>query len=440
MIKTDNNGNFSNDEFLSIIKVFEIDRAKYINQNNYFYGKNDILSRTVTENTAGAPDNRISICYGRKLINTITGYMYKPGNVNYKFENDNVSDELFELNNDQLQINQLGIFQGVNGVCYELHYPDTKGKPRWTIVKAQDGLPIYDYSLEANLVAFLRFYEKNGKKYFQFFNRQIIQDYEYNLDNNKILLLSDSAINPYGEVPVIIIKNNNEQLGDIEPVKKLIDAYDILMSDSLNEFDRFAWAYLVLTGTKLDAKDAKEIKQKRIFELIGENAGVNFLTKDIPTAYIEFMQKWVKAEIHRQSFIPDIEELSFNGAASGTAISKWLYQMEYITSQKEAYMKEALYNRISLLSNYPGYESLQNEKYEIVFKRNLPNSDLENSQIYNAYYGKSITEKTLIENFAPFVKDPEKEIEEFKSNQIDIPDLDQLPQDDQDSNDLDDGK
>jgi len=38
------------------------------------------------------------------------------------------------------------------------------------------------------------------------------------------------------------------KVGDFEPITDLIDGYDNLFSDAMNEFDKFANAYLRLVG------------------------------------------------------------------------------------------------------------------------------------------------------------------------------------------------
>ena len=78
-------------------------------------------------------------------------------------------------------------------------------------------------------------------------------------------------------------------MGDFEAVQPLIDAYDVLMSDSMNEFDRFAWAYLVLKGFQLSKNDVEDIKFKRVFQNLDEKSAIEFLTKEIPTEFVKHM-------------------------------------------------------------------------------------------------------------------------------------------------------
>jgi len=59
----------------------------------------------------------------------------------------------------------------------------------------------------------------------------------------------------FGAVPIAVFKNNEEEVGDFEKVISLIDAYDKMESDSLNDFEYFTDAYLALYGFTADPED-----------------------------------------------------------------------------------------------------------------------------------------------------------------------------------------
>jgi SPP1 family phage portal protein len=189
----------------------------------------------------------------------------------------------------------------------------------------------------------------------------------------------------------------------------LIDAYDVLASDSMNEFDRFAWAYLLLVGFQLKEKDLKEIKRKRVFEKLPDKSAVDFLTKDIPTEFIQFMANWIKQEIHKQSFIPDIDELKFSGAVSGVAIDKFIYLMEYVAVDKESFYHLGLKKRLKMINRITPFKDLN--KIEIQFTRNLPNNEVEKVDNYVKLDGRGISRETLIKHYLTWVKDPQAELE-----------------------------
>jgi SPP1 family phage portal protein len=210
--------------------------------------------------------------------------------------------------------------------------------------------------------------------------------------------------------------------GSSRVIQELIDAYDVLVSDSMNEFERFSWAYLLLVGQSIDPQDSADIKRQRIFQNLKSINDVGFLTKDINKEFIEFMADRIKREIHDQSFVPNLQDLKVGGAASGVAIEKFIYIMEYLAADKESEFRNGLYDRIEMLNSIA--ETMEIDK--ITFTRNLPSTDMVHADVYMKLDGRGISRKTLMEQYMPFIENPEKELEEFKKEQEDM--IQELPE------------
>lgn len=419
-------GRLTADDIKTILEEFKAD--VFITNQAYYEGNNEyILHRESPD--PNAPNNKVPIPYGRKIISTVTGYMYKPGSVTYSSENEaylQTLTEVFDANREEIETSQLGLEASIHGVAYELHYtdsvegPDKKplAIPRFTKIPAEKVVPIYDYSIEPKLVAVLYHYLIGEVQHVFTYYADVVQHYTRE-NRDKGLVLVEEQPHFYGRVPWVVYLNNEERVGDFEPVKPLIDGYDVLMSDSLNEFDRFAWAYLLMKGFGLTDEDAQAIKWKRAFENIDVDGGVEFLTKEINSEFINFMSDWIRKEIHKQSHVPDFLETVSGSAQSGVAISKLLYDFEFICATKEAYFKAGLKDRIQLIDGVlrvrDGGKGLP-EEVDIEMHRNKPMDMLENAQVFTAYSGH-ISEQTLIEQFAPFVKDAEEELARLKGEQ-----------------------
>jgi len=229
----------------------------------------------------------------------------------------------------------------------------------------------------------------------------------------------------------VVFENNEEKLGDFDSVTPLIDAYDVLMSDSMNEFDRFAWAYLILKGFTISPENAAAVKAMRIFELKGETDMISFLTKDINSEFIKFMAEWIRGEIHQQSGIPNLDDTKWGGNASGETVTKFIYMMELFTDPKESYFKEGLYQRIRLITNIleqarkPVGEPFE---VDILMTRNKPDNSLEQAMIFEKLDGR-LSRKTLIENYAPAVKNADDELDRIKEEGLNLadPEFDTTP-------------
>lgn len=87
-------------------------------------------------------------------------------------------------------------------------------------------------------------------------------------------------------VPINVYQNNQEELGDFENVISLIDAYDAISSDSINEFNYFSDCYLALYGMSgTEAEDIAAMKEQRVL-LLETDAKAEWLTKNINDTYV----------------------------------------------------------------------------------------------------------------------------------------------------------
>ena len=424
------NGTLSDKEIIKIVDDYKkSDGAAAEVRIQYAKGNNPaILQRLVP---SGAPDNKIPVSYARRMINIITSYMYKPGSVQYASENQPYLDkllEIFDANKEDLETEQIGRQTSIHGVGYEMFYIEGVGKtetlidkkpgytgtiPRFTKIPVDSTIAIYNFDIIPQLIAFIRFYtieQEETEHIWVYYEKEFV---EYlRKANAQGLPIGQQGLHGFDRVPLVVYENNEDLIGDFSCVLPLIDAYDVLMSDSLNEFDRFAWAYLIMRGFSLSKDDAEQIKHKRAFALLGEKDTVEFLTKEINHEFIQFMSEWIRDEIHKQSGIPNLEDFKFGASVSGETLSKFIYMMELFTDPKESYFMNGLKQRLEIVSVYANLGDPTD--IEITMNRNVPDKSMEQAELMEKYAGH-ISEKTLIEQFADFVDDAEAEMEQLKA-------------------------
>jgi SPP1 family phage portal protein len=151
----------------------------------------------------------------------------------------------------------------------------------------------------------------------------------------------------------------------------------------------------------------------RIFQNIPTDGEVAFLTKDVPFQFIDFMTGLVRKEIHKQSHVPDFTEVMTGGPLTGAALDRVLYDFELVAATKEALFKKGLFARIDLINSVLNKQNkLSGERRDIniIMNRNKPTSLLELGDAMQRYHGV-VSDKTLLENFAPFVKNAQEEID-----------------------------
>ena len=405
-------------------------------KEDYFKGENPFIKEHHSDITTEGPNWKVRISCARKIINTVAGYLFKPGNIKYNYANKTYADtanDIFTRNKEVIKSSQLGKIVSTQGFGYELFLADDKSNPIWIVADPKEIIPLFDNSIVSSLFCFIRFVDiQDGKdkvRMIDVYYSDVVENWKEIVDENdnkktKVVKIGESA-NIYiksEKPPLVVYKNNAEMIGDFEPLisgdgfNGLIDGYDVMCSDMMNEEDKFAWAYLLMSEG-LDSKDAAAVKQRRIFQHLGEKGFVKFLTKEIPTGFFEFAKNWLHDEIHSQSHIPDFLDMS-GGPLTGAALDRLLYDFEFLCATKETYFKDGLLDRIRMLDaikNITDAEFVEAD-VEIVMERNRPSDNLSNAQIASTYKssGLPIPDKVLLENFAPFIKNVDEAIAEYE--------------------------
>lgn len=414
------NGALPDEKIVDLIKTHKV--STYQNNMRYYRGENPTITDRLLPNV-NAPNYKLPVSYARKIVRTVVGYMYKPGLITYNVEDNGYKqllDDIFLLNNENTKTSAMGRQSSIQGVGFELHYTAGGATPYFAKIPVESMIVVYDYAIEPELIAAIRYYRrKEDQREVEVYYADRV-DYFSMPDKGKSLVPKGSEIHQYDQVPVVVFENNEEWLGDFEPIKPLIDAYDVLMSDSMNEFDRFAWAYLILKNMTASDQDANDVKYKKIIELF-ENGDAYFLQKEIPSEYIKFMAEWIREEIHKQSHVPDFTDTTLGTEMTGAAIDRLFYDFEFIAADKEDRFRDALKKRIGLVNTIIrkgslGGGAVDANDVEIIMGRNKPQMLRELGETAQFYSGL-VSEKTLIEQFAPFT-DPETE-EERKGSEGD---------------------
>jgi SPP1 family phage portal protein len=442
-------------DIIDFIKTYEAEVVpKYDKLWQYYLGKNTTIldKRSPDPNN---PDNRTPVSYGRKIITTFTGYAYRPRYITYKSENQRLLDELmitFNENNEHIKTSLNGRNTGIFGVSYELLYIDEsrktkKPEAKFAIIDPRQMILLYDYALEEQKQVAIRFYPVGDElwKVTVYYPDRVVS---YDMERTKWgsiekLIMTGEEPNFFGEIPVIAYYLGQEAQGIIEPVMPLIDDYDLLISDSMNEFDRFAHAYLLLVKMSLSdqTKSASPgvfksalalIKQRRVFEQLPDKDAVSFLTKDIPTEYIKFMTELIKEQIHTQSHVPDLGSSAFKDGVSGVAIQRLMFDFENVVSNAEAEFDTGLYERIRLITVFYSLTNRADGEFDeitISHKRNAPLNlkEFADTALTMSQTGFS---RYLIADIMPddIIPDVEQELErQDEDREAAMPDVEEIP-------------
>ena len=382
-----------------------------------YYNANNEINRRLMKDPS-KPNNKIANAYASYITDTLTGYFIGEP-ISYTSADETLLQDLtmiFEYNDEADENAELAKNASIYGVAYEMLYLSEADKMiRFKALDPKTVIPIFDKTVEENLIAVIRYYDDYDVVADKTFTIIEVIDNtyvrRYKLDNSLSLL--DEYQHYFSLVPVAIFKNNEEQSGDFENVISLIDAYDKMESDSLNDFEYFVDAYLALYGFTADAEDVAQMKENRVL-LMDEGTSAEWLIKQTSDVYVENMKNRLDNDIHKFAKCPNMSDENFASNASGVAIKFKLLGTENLVAIKERKFKRGIQQRLELMSaiNSILREGFDWRAIDIIFTRNIPSNDVDIANMVNSLKDL-VSEETLLAQI-PFVEDVQDELERLK--------------------------
>ena len=193
----------------------------------------------------------------------------------------------------------------------------------------------------------------------------------------------------FGGVPLVEYWNNESETGDFEGVVGLINAYDVLESDRVNDKEQFVDRLLVLTGALLEEDEKgrtpmQQLKGDHALQLPDSQSRAEYLTSEMNETSVEVLRKAIVEDIHKLSLVPDLSDENFAQNASGVAMRYKLWGLDQLIRVKEQWFAEGLRQRLKLFIHFlqlRGAPALNVEDIRINFTRALPANLAENAQI-----------------------------------------------------------
>lgn len=372
------------------------------------------------------PNNKTANPYASYITDTLVGYfMGEP--VSYNAEDKNMLQEInmiFEYNDEADENAELAKDASIYGVAYEeLYFSEDDKIVRFKRLDPKEVIPVYDKTIEENLICIIRYYEDfNYVDQKKSYIVEVIDEVEVTRYRTNEMFSNFALLENYphyfGVVPIAIYENNEDRMGDFEKVIDLIDAYDKMESDTLNDFEYFVDAYLALYGFTADTEDIQQMKQNRVL-LMDEGTSAEWLIKSENDATTENMKNRLDKDIHKFSKCPNLADEEFASNASGVAIKFKLLGTENLTSIKERKFKKGLQQRLECMSMINGLMrgGFDWRAIEIIFTRNIPSNDTDIANMVNTLSG-IVSDETLLAQI-PFVEDVEAELERIKKQKED---------------------
>lgn len=391
-----------------IIDFNEERRERFDLLDNYYMGEQRITKRVKDDTRI---NNKVVVNHAKYIVDTATGYLL--GNpVDYQVEENINIEPLLDAYKAQTMENidfELAKDCSIFGIAYEYVYADENAEPRSSVLDPRNTIIIYDDTIAHNKVFGINYrgiYDKEKLDHYEIIATTKDEIITYTLSNRNLKEISREK-HFFGVVPIVEYKNNKEYLGDFEPVISLIDAYNLIQSDRVNDREQLVDAILCFYGMEFDEEQMSDLKEKRALSNIPQDGKVEYLTKTINEGDVDVLRKTIEQDIHKISMVPNMSDANFVGNASGVAIRYKLLAFEQTVKNKERFFETSLMQRFEIYTHYLSVKSkmqeVQKEDVDAVFKRNLPSNDFETSQMINNLVG--IVDKELLAAQLSFVDD-----------------------------------
>lgn len=403
-----------------VIAYNERYKERFVMLENYYLGRHGILDRTKDDKLS---NNKVVVNHAKYITDTNVAYLL--GNpVDYQASEGLDIQPLLDVYKKQT-INDLDseIAKDVSifGLQYEYVYANENAEPKSCETDNKNTIIVYDDTVEHNKLFGLIYrpiFKGATFKYWEIIYVDKKVKRVYKSYSKSLQRVGADEAHAFGDVPIICYKNNPELLGDFEPVISLIDAYNMLQSDRINDKEQLVDAILCLYGASLDPEQAEQLKESRMISDLPTDARLEYLIKTLQEGDVDILRQTIETDIHKISMTPNMSDQNFVGNSSGVAIRYKLLAFEQNIKNKERYMEKGLMERFKLYNHFLFTQSkmaeIPVEEVDTVFKRNLPSNDFEISQMINNL-ADFVDKETLISQLS-FIKDA-SEIVELKAKE-----------------------
>lgn len=371
---------------LSLPRLDKLDR--------YYRGDGDIIRRTRAD---GLPNNRVSHPFCRYIASVTTGYLI--GNP-AAYSSDSQPDALQLITDayDRCAAPSVDLENARHAAIYgrgvEYVHVDDNAVPHVTSLDPRQAFVVYDDSYDMRPL-FGVYYSRrkalngqdNGVRVWIMGPGRIAQ---YDMPSLTGRTMEPVSVLPhyFGGVPLVEYWNDEGERGDFEWVIPLVDAYDKLESDRVNDKEQFVDKLLILTGCTMDVDDRgrppwRQLREDKALSLPDSDASAEYLSGALTESDVEILRAALETDIHKLSMVPNLADREFASNASGVAMRYKLWGLEQLINIKQQWFIEGLRARLKLFAHFmavKGHPALDTDGVKITLSRSLPANTLEIAQ------------------------------------------------------------
>jgi SPP1 family phage portal protein len=263
-----------------------------------------------------------------------------------------------------------------HGLGWVMPYLNIRGEFKLKVINAKEIIPIYSDRDPELLLQVIRYYYRNikidgeikaqlvveiwGAENFEIWMKDsegnlnrvsTNRHFQFNVSRNGTVISAEGL--GWGRVPFIRLLNNDEETTDLDPIKAMVDDYDLQVSDSSNTIADLAdavWALVNYGGQDL-GEFRRNLKQKKVIPLDVDGSATPH-TLDIPSEARNSHLKRLKEDIYSLGQGVDTMDSKFGNSPSGIALRLMFADVIMKANSMLRYMESALYNILWFVNKY----------------------------------------------------------------------------------------
>ena len=323
------------------LRQFDREAARLRQLRDYYDGQHAVSIRTRAK---GAPNHRLWHDLPGYIVALTSGYLVGEP-VQYQcVEGGDISllsRVLKRSASDNVDC-ELAADAAIYGRAVEVYYADGEAMPRLCQADPRNAFVVYDTTVEHAPMFGVLLSDRLGQHFERLCQRVDVMtpDWVIHMERTGTELPREVSRERhfFGHVPMGEYWNNSRERGDFEGVMNLIDAYDVLQSDRVNDKQQFTDALMVIYGATVEEDEEHSLQQRlretRTLEMPAADARVEYLTKSLSESDTEVLKNSLRMDIHKLSLVPDLTDEAFGGNQSGVAMEFKLFGLEQLTRVK----------------------------------------------------------------------------------------------------------
>jgi SPP1 family phage portal protein len=432
-----------------------------LNGENYYYSDNEILKRTMTykvNNQEYDDPNRsnykVSHNFHKPIVDQKTQYLLKNVKIDSK---DNYTKSVLASYFDNKfgkKLLEYGKEASNKGIAWWYPFVDEFGEFKFMKFPSETIIPIWDTKTQTSLVQFIRYYDvdfvdKKGKEMKRFkvevYDHEKITYYQQDSDNtfyfdssistnpsyyNTVEKVTGVEYQSWNDVPLIPLFNNEKQRSDLSIYKSLIDAYDLIESDSVNnlaDIQDVIWVLENYGGESL-SEFMVNLKVKKSIS-VEEGGDARPVTFEIPYLARENVLNRLKKNTWSMAQGVDTTSNDMISVNSGKALEILYNSLDMKCNEFELQVREALDRLLDFINKYlkmNNKKPIDKSKVDMTFKRQKISNSKEKQEGLSKISG-NISKRTFLQQL-DFIDDPDAELEQMKKEQEEFKEMNEPPQ------------